>query len=133
GETDEAPRLGDVLNALEQPGLSAVVNLGALRLESRQAFSAALLLQLLALHDRVGRPHCVLIDQAQSFLSADTASLTARLSEVTMIYSTAQPDLLPQQIVKRVKLIVTLCARGPAPQSPRGGTVEAQTTTAGGS
>src|SRR5690606_34434555 len=133
GAAHEIPRLTDVLSALEQPQLSAYVDLAALPLEGRPAFTEALLLQLLALHDRVGRPHCVLIDQAESLVRAPAAALTTRLSEATLIYSTAQPELLSAPVVDRVRLIVSLADAGRAPDEWRGRrALQAQATTAGG-
>src|SRR5690606_18897959 len=56
GHAHQAPRLTDVLAALEQPNASVAINLAALSVESRAVFAEALLLQLQALHDRLGRP-----------------------------------------------------------------------------
>ena len=66
GDAHEAPRLTDVLTALEQPTHSIEINLAALPPETRPVFVDALLLQLQALHDRAGRPHCILIHHAAS-------------------------------------------------------------------
>jgi hydroxymethylpyrimidine pyrophosphatase-like HAD family hydrolase len=107
GEPHEAPRLTDALNALEQPGVSVSINLAALGVETRPIFTETLLLQLQALHDRVGRPHCIMITQAHSFMSREAASSTARLSEITMIYATSEPKLLPTHVLKSVRLIVS--------------------------
>ena len=75
--------------------------------ETRPIFTETLLLQLQALHDRVGRPHCIMINQAHCFMSREAASSTARLSEITMIYATSEPELLPTHVLKSVKLIVS--------------------------
>lgn len=107
GEPHEAPRLTDVLEALEQPGVSVSINLAALAVETRPVFTEALLLQLQALHDRAGRPHCIVVNQADSFLPSEASfSSTARLAEITMIYATSEPQHLPTHIVHSVKLIV---------------------------
>jgi len=63
-----------------------------------------LLVQLQALHDRLGRPHVVLIRQAHSFLADGAMASSARLSEVTMIYATAEPERLPARIIESVTL-----------------------------
>jgi hydroxymethylpyrimidine pyrophosphatase-like HAD family hydrolase len=106
GEPHEAPRLTDVVNALEQPRVSASVNLAGLAPETRPTFTEALMLQLQALHDRVGRPHCILINQAHRFLTREAAASSARFSEITMIYATSEPQLLPANVVHSVKLII---------------------------
>jgi hydroxymethylpyrimidine pyrophosphatase-like HAD family hydrolase len=107
GESHDVPRLTDILGAIEQPTTSAVVNLAALTVETRPVFVDALLLQLQALHDRVGRPHAVFIHQAHAFLAGHGAmAALARLSEVSMIYATAEPQRLPSQVLGGVKLMV---------------------------
>lgn len=102
GSAHEVPRLTDILNALEQPTLSVSVNLAALSVETRPVFADALLLQLQALHDRVGRPHAIFIHQAHSFL----ASAPTRLAEVSMVCATEEPQLLPPQVLQGVTVAV---------------------------
>ena len=104
GDAHEVPRLTDILSALDQPTASVAINLAALAVETRPVFTEALLVQLQALHDRLGRPHVVLVRQAHSFLADGAAASSARLSEVTMIYETAQPERLPARVIERVTL-----------------------------
>ena len=104
GDAHEVPRLTEILSALDQPTTSVAINLAALTVETRPVFTDALLVQLQALHDRLGRPHVVLINQAHSFLTDGVIASSARLSEVTMIYSTAQPGRLPARILDSVTL-----------------------------
>jgi hypothetical protein len=136
GDAHEAPRLTDALNILEQPNVSVSLNLAALPPETRPLFAEALMLQLQALHDRVGRPHCVLINQAHSFLR-ETSMTTPRLAEITMIYATSEPQLLPPPLLHGVRLIVAAGEPSDTPpslaESLVGMTAEpAQATTAGG-
>jgi len=104
GDAYEVPRLTDILSALDQPTASVAINLAALAVETRPVFTDALLVQLQALHDRLGRPHVVLINPAHSFLTDGAIASSARLAEVTMIYSTAEPERLPAQILDSVTL-----------------------------
>jgi hydroxymethylpyrimidine pyrophosphatase-like HAD family hydrolase len=104
GDAHEVPRLTDILTALDQPTASVAVNLAALAVETRPVFTDALLVQLQALHDRLGRPHVVLIRQAHSFLADGVTASSARLSEVTMIYATAEPEQLPARVLAGVTL-----------------------------
>jgi hydroxymethylpyrimidine pyrophosphatase-like HAD family hydrolase len=104
GDAHEVPRLTDILTALDQPTASVAINLAALGVETRPVFTDALLVQLQALHDRLGRPHVVMIRQAHSFLADGVTASSARLSEVTMIYATAEPERLPARIVDGVTL-----------------------------
>lgn len=104
GDAHEVPRLTEILGALDQSTTSVAINLAALAVETRPVFTDALLVQLQALHDRLGRPHVVLISQAHSFLTDGVIASSARLAEVTMIYSTAQPERLPARILDSVTL-----------------------------
>ncbi len=72
GDAHDAPRLTDVLTSLELPTRSIEINLAALPPETRPVFVDALLLQLQALHDRAGRPHCILIHHAHHFLTGES-------------------------------------------------------------
>lgn len=105
GDAHEVPRLTDILAALDQPTASVAINLAALAVETRPIFADALLVQLQALHDRLGRPHLVLVHQAECFLAGNAATAaSARLSEVTMIYASAQPERLPAALLNGVTM-----------------------------
>jgi hydroxymethylpyrimidine pyrophosphatase-like HAD family hydrolase len=104
GDAHEVPRLTDILSALDQPTASVAINLAALAPETRPVFTDALLVQLQALHDRLGRPHVVLIRQAHTFLADSVTASSTRLSEMTMIYATAEPGRLPARILAGVTL-----------------------------
>jgi HAD superfamily hydrolase (TIGR01484 family) len=133
GDAHEAPRLTDVLAALEQPTHSIEINLAGLPVETRPVFVDALLLQLQALHDRAGRPHCILIHHAERFLiGAQSGAAIRRLSEVTMIYSSAEAGSLPRAILEDVKL--TISTGLPLPDAPEtaGASQESQAVTTGG-
>lgn len=107
GDSHEAPRLTDVLSALEQPSTSVSINLAALPVDTRPVFVDALMVQLRAMHDRLGRPHAVFINQAHGFLAEGSATTAiATLSDMTMVYVSAEPERLPAQVRGGVKLIV---------------------------
>ncbi|MBL8269715.1 HAD family hydrolase, partial [Steroidobacter sp.] len=137
GDAHEAPRLTDVLAALEAPTHSIEINLAALPPETRPVFVDALLLQMQALHDRTGRPHCILIHHAHRFLTGHlAASAIRRLSEVSMVYSTAEADQLPAAVLNDVKLTITAgmapaMSLGDAPE-PSGAPGDSQAVIAGG-
>lgn len=109
GDAHDIPRLTDILDTLEQPAGSIAINLAALPMETRPVFVDALLLQLQALHDRVGRPHAILIDQAHCFFAGSTGAHPApRLTDVTMVYSTSNPVHLPPQLLASVQVVVAM-------------------------
>jgi hydroxymethylpyrimidine pyrophosphatase-like HAD family hydrolase len=104
GDAHEVPRLTEILGALDQPTTSVAINLAALGVETRPVFTDALLVQLQALHDRLGRPHIVMIRHAHSCVVDGVTAASARLSEVTMIYATAEPERLPARLLDSVTL-----------------------------
>lgn len=117
GHPHEPPRLSDIMNALEHPSCSVAVNLAAMPAEARQIFAYTLLLQLQALHDRVGRPHSVLVHHADSLLSAAAASgAAARLIEMTMIYTSHEPENVPVEILEGVSTALALGSAARVPE-----------------
>lgn len=133
GDAHEAPRLTDVLTALEQPTHSIEINLAALPAETRPVFIDALLLQLQALHDRAGRPHCILIHHADRFLiGAQAGAAIRRLSEVTMVYSSAEAGLLPRAILEDVKFTISTGLPLTDAPPPDGAPQDDQAVTTGG-
>jgi hydroxymethylpyrimidine pyrophosphatase-like HAD family hydrolase len=133
GDAHDAPRLTDVLEALEPPTHSIEINLAALPVQTRPVFVDALLLQLQALHDRTGRPHCILIHRAHHFLTGSQAvAAIRRLSEVTMIYSTAAAHELPARLLDGVKFTITTGAGPGDPPAQSGETAYAQAVITGG-
>jgi hydroxymethylpyrimidine pyrophosphatase-like HAD family hydrolase len=106
GSAHEAPRLSAIMTALEQSN-SVAVNLAALPAESRPVFADALLLQLQALHDRVGRPHSVLLRQAHWLLPGGiTPASATRLSEMTVVYESAEPERLPAEMLQGISTVM---------------------------
>lgn len=111
GDAHDVPRLTDVLTALERPETSVSIDLSGLQVDTRPVFAEALLVQLQALHDRVGLPHCVFVHHAERFLTG--REIGKRAAETTMVYTTAQPQSLPAQIAECVHWTVLLdeCAQ----------------------
>jgi HAD superfamily hydrolase (TIGR01484 family) len=115
GSAHETPRLSALMNTLEQ-GSSVIVNLAALPAESRPVFAETLLLQLQALHGRVGRPHAVLIQQAHWFLADGLgATCAARLADMTVIYETSDPHRLPPETLQSISSVMALGADAQIP------------------
>jgi hypothetical protein len=95
GSQHEGPRLTDIMLAIEEPSISVFVNVAALLVEARAAFVEALLLQLHALHDRAGRPHGVVILDAETlFPSGDIPKLKSPLAEMMLICTTRAGELV---------------------------------------
>src|SRR5512138_3004 len=109
GDVTEAPRLTEVIAALEHPTTSVTLNLAALPIESRAVFAEALLVQLQALHDRAGRPHTIIIQDAQGLLQgAAVPGSATRLSEMTRVYVTVDADRLRPELLEDVVTVIAL-------------------------
>jgi len=70
GSADAAPRTEEVLEVLRKTDTSVAVNLLDVKLEDRPGYLAGLLPELLALRERTGRPHFVVVDEAHHMLPA---------------------------------------------------------------
>ncbi|MBV8845887.1 MAG: HAD-IIB family hydrolase [Bryobacterales bacterium] len=109
GSPSKAPVPAEVIKLLERPAHNAVVNLLAVELDQRPNFLQDIVRHLNLLRERMGRPHCVVIDEAHHFLPAGVEGKSwPDLEGITLI--TVRPGRLPEGVVKRVK---TLLAVGP--------------------
>jgi hydroxymethylpyrimidine pyrophosphatase-like HAD family hydrolase len=68
GNREYIPRVEEVLNLLEQPNQSLVINLLGVKLDQRPLFLSEILLPLLALRTRTGRPHWIVLDEAHQMI-----------------------------------------------------------------
>jgi hydroxymethylpyrimidine pyrophosphatase-like HAD family hydrolase len=74
GTRTHTPDVTGILTALEKPGVHAVVCLVAVPAGERRAFVAKLLRSLTALREKTGRPHWVVVDEAQEAATDDKVS-----------------------------------------------------------
>lgn len=107
GDVQQPPLLADILSAVENPANSIAVNLGALPAGQMPAFTNTLLVQLHALHDRMGRPHTIVLDDADCILD-DSSVVPLPADDVTMIYSSSAPAQIPREILRSVQTVVAL-------------------------
>ena len=70
GSLQAPPRSEEVLEVLRKTATSVAVNLLGVKLEDRPVYLAGLLPELLALRERTGRPHFVVVDEAHHMLPA---------------------------------------------------------------
>jgi CO dehydrogenase nickel-insertion accessory protein CooC1 len=73
GDAKTPPSLREVVELLEEPGRSVVVNLGGIELGERARAFAELVASLSKLRARTGRPHWLLIDEAHHMLPSALA------------------------------------------------------------
>jgi hydroxymethylpyrimidine pyrophosphatase-like HAD family hydrolase len=110
GTPDHAPDSIEVLSALAKPGVHAVACLMAVPPEARRGLVAGLLRRLVALREQTGRPHWVLIDEAQE--APTDAQVQAELADEpaeNAIHVTENAPDLPDAILASVDVVV---ARG---------------------
>ena|SRR5437868_7671053 len=108
GDVQEPPQLADIMTAMEKPANSIVVNLAALPAAQMPVFANSLLLLLQELHGRMGRPHTIVVDEADCILDdSSTVPLPVR-ADATMIYSSSSPAQIPRKILRSVQTVVAL-------------------------
>jgi hydroxymethylpyrimidine pyrophosphatase-like HAD family hydrolase len=71
GDAKAAPRIAEILKALDTPDRNVVANLLAVSVEDRPAVFASFLAAVVDLRARTGRPHWILIDEAHHVLPAE--------------------------------------------------------------
>ena len=110
GAHDRAPTVQEVLEALEDPARSVIVNLLGSKLEDRPGFLRELLFGLQELRARSGRPHRIVIDEAHHLLPADPGPVepapTPRLEDLILVAPHA--DSIDPETLKPVGLVLAL-------------------------
>ena len=107
GTQQVAPDPFEILTALEKPDVQAVVCLAAVLPAKRAAFFERLNAELHSLREKTGRPHWLVIDEAQELtprLDAETAR-SGPPAENT-IYVTTDPTAIDPRIVDAVQVTV---------------------------
>jgi HAD superfamily hydrolase (TIGR01484 family) len=111
GSRVRAPQMDEILERLEDAGTHVVVNLLEMSLRKRPDFFSQLFLRLRAMRARTGRPHWILIDEAQHLLPADWGLAPERLGETILI--TYRPREVTPAILAMVDTVVVV---GPSPE-----------------
>ena len=106
GTKDNAPDPFEILTALEKPDVQAVVCLAAVLPARRAAFFEKLKAELHLLREKTGRPHWLVIDEAQELAPrmGDAIGDTGPLAENT-IYVTSDPGAIDERIVAEVDVV----------------------------
>jgi len=96
GSAHAAPRPEEVLEVLRKTGTSVAVNLLGVKLDDRPGYLAGLLPELLALRERTGRPHFVVVDEAHHMLPATWDPGAAALPSALkgFMFVTVEPEAL---------------------------------------
>ncbi len=106
GTPESAPDPFQILTALEKPDVQAVVCLAAVPPGKRAAFFEKFDLELRALREKTGRPHWLVVDEAQELVPKADATFAQRgdLAENT-IYVTTDPSAISESILATVDVI----------------------------
>ena len=111
GTRTRAPDPTEVLTALQKPGVHAVVCLLALERARRPEFVCDLMRRLVALREETGRPHWIVLDEAQEVPGGrDVQSELADEPAENLIHVTSDPGRLTLDVVAAAGVVV---GRGP--------------------
>jgi hydroxymethylpyrimidine pyrophosphatase-like HAD family hydrolase len=112
GTAERAPDPTEALTALQKPGVHAVVCLVAIERARRTAFVADLMRRLVALREETGRPHWIVLDEAQEV--PEGRSVRNELADEpaeNLIHVTSDPERLGIDMLVEADVVV---GRGPA-------------------
>ena len=110
GKPDAEPRRDEIVQLLEDYGVNGVVCMTGVAISDRPPYFSALLVDLLQLRVRYGRPHWLLIDEAHHLFPAEWEIPNALLPEtlVNVLLVTVHPELLSPEMQKRVTQLVAV-------------------------
>jgi hydroxymethylpyrimidine pyrophosphatase-like HAD family hydrolase len=106
GTQENAPDPFEILTALEKPDIQAVVCLAAVPAARRAAFFDKFYAELRALREKTGRPHWLVVDEAQELVpKSDTALAEEGALAQNTIYVTTDPSAIAAGILASVDVI----------------------------
>jgi hypothetical protein len=115
GDTDRTPSYDEMIRLLEKPDRHAVIALSAVAPAERPAFFLTLMTRLWDLRKRYGRPHWIVVNDAQLLMPAPASADLPRLRGSVMVTSD-----LRQLAPAAMEGVSTLVAAGPsAPDAVR--------------
>jgi hydroxymethylpyrimidine pyrophosphatase-like HAD family hydrolase len=108
GDSKQEPRIGEVMDLLKKPEVSAVVNLVALDAADRPRFLARILPEIAKLRSETGRPHWLVLDEAHHCLPAhwDPAPVTLPTELPATIAVTVHPDQIAADFLAMVSTVI---------------------------
>jgi hypothetical protein len=110
GDPHRAPTEEEVLALLKSPCQNAVVNLLGLALEHRPAFFQDLLLKLIGLRSRTGRPHWMIVDETHHLLPTAWQPAAQALPQQPrgMLFITVHPASVARAVLESVDLLLAV-------------------------
>jgi uncharacterized protein DUF87/haloacid dehalogenase-like hydrolase len=114
GDAATAPTLDEVVDVIDRPDRSVIVNLLAVPLHDRPSFIDALLPQLVALRAQYGRPHWIVLDEAHHlFPSGRNAQAVLARDVFGMLAIAADPAQVAGTLLDTVTAVVAFGADAP--------------------
>jgi HAD superfamily hydrolase (TIGR01484 family) len=110
GSQQAPPRTEEVLEVLRKTATSVAVNLMGIKLEDRPGYLAGLLPELLALRERTGRPHFVVVDEAHHMLPAtwDPGATALPSGLKGFMFVTVKPEALSPRTLDCVDRVLAV-------------------------
>ena len=110
GTGEHAPTVDEVLQLLEKPEVSVVVNLIGLPLHDRPSFFVGLLPRLQEMRAKTGRPHWIVVDETHHLLPSgwEPALLTMSQHSDSMMFITVHPDQVAHAVLRDIDIMLTL-------------------------
>jgi len=105
GTTGHKPDTLEIFTALEKPDVQAVVCLAAVPPRDRPAFFEAFLLGLKGLREKTGRPHWLVVDEAQELVPRTELEREEAPAQNTL-YVTSDPATVSRAILAQVGAVV---------------------------
>jgi len=116
GSATAPPRPEEVLEILRKTATSVAVNLLGVKLEDRPGYLAGLLPELLALRERTGRPHFVVVDEAHHMLPAtwDPGATALPGGLKGFLFVTVRPEALSPRTLDCIDRVLAVGAEARA-------------------
>jgi HAD superfamily hydrolase (TIGR01484 family) len=110
GNPERGPTVDEVLGLLQKPSVNAVVNLVGLPIVDRPSFFLSLLPRLQEMRARLGRPHCLLVDEAHHLLPTSWELGNVALSRPLdgVIYVTVHASMMAPAALAGVETVVAV-------------------------
>jgi HAD superfamily hydrolase (TIGR01484 family) len=110
GNEDHAASHEEILQILDKPGTSAIVDLIAVKLQDRPRYFASLFAKLHEQRLRQGRPHWVVIDEAHHLLPSEWAPAPGIVAGqmANLLLVTVHPDHLSPAMLREVNVLAII-------------------------
>ncbi|MPZ42663.1 MAG: HAD-IIB family hydrolase [Betaproteobacteria bacterium] len=112
GSAEREPSPEEVVTALENPHTNVVINLSGLAADERPAAFKELVAQLATLRATCGRPHWILVGEAQFLLPAEDSDAALKPNDFgsSMMYVSVHPESMSPAVLGSVDALIGIGA-----------------------